>query len=114
MAKSKIPDPLERRHLVERELPTEQALAIAEAYLEDGRFEEAVAFFGKAGAEDRLDSLVGEAVEAGDVFLMNEISRVRGREPDPQTWQRLAESARRAGKDLYAETADRQAHRSDD
>ena len=31
MAKSMIPDPLKRRHLVERELPAEQALAIAEA-----------------------------------------------------------------------------------
>jgi len=114
MAKNKIPDPLERRHLVERKLPVEQALAIAEAYLEEGRSEEAVEFLEKAGAEDRLESLTREAVESGDLFLLNEISRVCRREPDSQSWQRLAESARRAGKDLYAEDADRQAKRGDD
>ena len=114
MAKSMIPDPLKRRHLVERELPAEQALAIAEAYLEAGRSEEAVEFLEKAGAEDRLESLAREAVESGDLFLLNEISRVRRREFDSQDWQRLAESARRAGKDLYAESADRQAKRGDD
>lgn len=114
MAKSKIPDPLARRHLVERNLSEAQALAIAEAYLAEQRWEEAVTFLGKAGAEDRLDSLAEEAVEAGDVFLLSEISRVRKREPEPQTWQRLAESARRAGRELYAETAERLAHRSDD
>jgi predicted Zn-dependent protease len=112
MAKSNVPNSLERRHLIERELPAARALAIAEAYLEAGRCEEAVVFLGKAGAEDRLDLLAREAVEAGDAFLLSEISRVRRREPDPQTWQQLAESARRAGKEGYAETAERQAQRS--
>lgn len=114
MAKTKIPDALERRHLIERDLSARQALAIAEAYLEEGRLEEAVVFLGKAGSEDRLESLEREAVESGDVFLLSEIARVRGREPDAQTWQQLAESARRVGKELYADTAERQAHRSDD
>ncbi len=31
MAKSKIPKPLERRHLIERELPAAQSLRTAEA-----------------------------------------------------------------------------------
>lgn len=114
MADRSIPNPLQRRHIIERDLPADQALGIADAYLEEGRREEAVAFLWKAEAEDRLESLAEEAVESGDVFLLSEIARVRGREPDAQTWQRLAESARNAGKDLYAETADRQAHRSDD
>ena len=37
MAKSRIPGPLERRHLVERELSPAQALRHAEAYLAAGR-----------------------------------------------------------------------------
>ena len=114
MAKTKIPNSLERRHLVERELSARQALAIAEAYLEEGRSEEAVVFLGKAGSDERLESLTREAVDTGDAFLLSEISRVRGRESDAQTWRQLAESARRAGKELYADTAERQAHRSDD
>ena len=114
MAKAKIPNSLERRHLVERELSARQALAIADAYLEEERLEEAVVFLSKAGEEERLEALAREAVEAGDVFLLSEISRVQGREPNSQTWQKLADSARRAGKELYADTAERQAHRSDD
>jgi hypothetical protein len=114
MAPTKLPDPLERRHLIEKELSDEQALAIAEAYLEDGRVDEAVVFFGKAQAGDRLQELADKAVESGDAFLLTEVSRVRRQEPAPEVWERLAEAARRAGKDLYAETAERQAHRGDD
>ena len=33
MARAQIPDPLSRRHLVEREMPAAQSLQIAEAYL---------------------------------------------------------------------------------
>ena len=114
MAKSNIPDPLERRHLIERELPVARSLALAEAYMEEDRSAEAVVFFGKAGAEERLQELAALAVESGDVFLMTEIATARGEDPDPETWERLAEAARRQGKELYAQAASRQADRSED
>jgi hypothetical protein len=114
MTQSKIPDPLERRHLIEKDLPAEQSLAIAEAYLADERRTEAVVFLGKAGAEQQLQELAEVAVEAGDVFLLTEVSRARGREPEPATWERLEASARRVGKDQFAEAAHRRAARSDD
>ena len=85
MAKSKIPSPLERRHLLERDLPAGQALAIAEAYLEDDRFEEAVALLARAGADDRLQVLADQAVATGDAFLLAEIAREQDREPDAET-----------------------------
>jgi hypothetical protein len=37
MARGKLPNPLERRHLVERDLSPERSRAIAEAYLAEGR-----------------------------------------------------------------------------
>jgi len=114
MAKSIIPNPLERRLLIEKELSAEQALAIAEAYNDAGRFAESVVFLGKAGADDRLTEMAEQAVSEGDGFLLSEISRVRQWEPEPELWSRLEESARRLGKLLYAETAHRQANRSDD
>ncbi len=114
MAKGTIPNPLERRHLVERQLPSDQALAIAEAYLADDRRPEAVAFLAKAGAEERLDELTEFAVADGDGFLLSELARVRQREPEPELWARLEESARAAGKLSYAESAQRQTHRSED
>ena len=113
MADTKIPNPLERRHLVERELPVEQALGLAEAYLAEDREAEAVAFLVKAGASDRLDALATEAIAAGDVFLLRAIADGRGVEPSTGEWQRLAEAARALGKEVYAESADRQANRGE-
>jgi hypothetical protein len=54
VARSKIPDPLARRHLIERSLQPAQALRVAEAYLEQGRALEAIEFLRKAEARDRL------------------------------------------------------------
>jgi len=74
MAKKKLPDPLRRRHLVEQPLDPSRALQIAEAYLEDDRAIEAVAFLLKAEARERLAALREQAVRDGDAFLLREIS----------------------------------------
>lgn len=114
MARNRIPDALERRHLIEKDLPAEQCLTIADAYLEEERVVEAVVFLGKAHAHDRLHEIAEAAIEEGDVFLLEEVARARGRQPEPGEWERLEEAARAAGKLLYAEDAQRQAHRGED
>ncbi len=113
MAKSKIPDPLARRHLLERELPPAQALRLAEAYLAEGRALEAVDFLRKAGALDRLAALRAEAVAAGDSFLLRIVTTALGEPADRETWRRLAEAAAAAGKELQAADARRQAARGE-
>ena len=114
LAKTRIPGSLERRHLIEKELPVERSLGIAEAYLAEDRVEEAIVFLGKADAQDRLDEVLEQSIESGNVFALQAITRVRRTELPPSVWQRVAERARAAGKDLYAEAAERQANRSDD
>ena len=109
-----IPDPLERRHLIERELPPEKALAIAEAYLAEERVWEAIAFLVKAGARDRLLALAEEASQAGDVFLVRELCRAAGQEPTPEGWAETARVARAAGKERFAAQAERLAERRAD
>jgi DNA-binding LytR/AlgR family response regulator len=111
MAKQTIPNPLERRHLLERELEPARALAIADAYVADARSLEAVAFLRKAGAKERLEALVQEAVREGDAFLLREVAQALGREPDAALWRQLAEAAAAAGKDRYVAEARRQAER---
>lgn len=111
MARSAIPDPLERRHLIERPLDPNRALAIAEAYLKEGRTIEAVAFLRKANAQDRLAALWQEAVRDGDPFLLREIAQALGREPDVSAWRQLEGAAAAAGKDRYAAEARRQVER---
>jgi hypothetical protein len=113
MAKSILPNPLARRHLLEREISREQALRIAEAYLEQRRSWEAIAFLVKAQARDRLQQIQAAAVEEGDSFLLREVSRALGEDPGAERWRQLATAAGAAGKQSYAVEARRQAERGE-
>ncbi|MDJ0853087.1 MAG: hypothetical protein QNK04_32350 [Myxococcota bacterium] len=114
MARSKIPDPLERRHLVERGIPPAQAERVAEAYLEQGRTVEAIDFLAKVGAEEAFGRLRREAVESGDFFLLRSIGHATGEAPQREEWAELARAAEAAGKLRYAEDARRQAERGEE
>jgi hypothetical protein len=109
VAKSKIPLSLERRHLLQREVAPPQALAIAEAYLADGRCVEAVDFQRLAEATDKLEALLEEATLAGDPFLVRTVAGALDAAPDAARWRRVADAAEAAGKTLYAADARRQA-----
>jgi hypothetical protein len=113
MAKSAIPDPLERRHLVERELPAEQALRTAEAYLAEDRVWEAIVFLGKAGAADRLAAVRDGAIAAGDTFLVRELTRALRDEMPAARWREVVAAAEAAGKDRFAAQARRLADRAE-
>lgn len=111
MAKTKIPDPLTRRHLVEGQLDPTKARAIADAYLAADRAQEAVAFLKRAEAQDALEDVFQQAVEAGDAFLLREVAGALRRDPDAATWEQLARAADASGKDRYAREARRQVAR---
>ena len=113
MSRSKIPGPLERRHLIERELAPAQALKTAEAYLAEGRALEAVEFLAKAGDEEGLQALRREALEAGDLFLLRAVADAMGKAPDRDEWLTLAAAAEASGKQRYAVDARRQAERGE-
>ena len=114
MARSNIPNPLERRHLLERDLPAAQALALAESYLELERPLEAVAFLVLAEADEKLAELVELAVEAGDAFLLKSLADVRRVQVDADAWSRLASAAEAAGKETYEALARRQFQRAEE
>jgi hypothetical protein len=113
MAKRAIPDPLVRRHLIERESAPEPSLRLAEAYLAEGRAWEAIAFLKKANAGERLAALRTEAIAAGDTFLVREITRALGDELPGAAWREVAEAAGRGGKDRYAAQAVRLSERAE-
>jgi hypothetical protein len=114
MAKSKIPDPLERRHLIEREQPPAQSLRLAEAYLAEGRTLEAVDFLRKAGEREKLAAIRAEAVAAGDAFLLRIAAAALAEPVDRESWRQAAEAAEAAGQQRYAADARRQAARGED
>jgi hypothetical protein len=113
-ARPAIPDPLERRHLLERELDAATARGIAEAYLAEERGWDAIAFLQKAGARDLLEQLRDQAVRAGDAFLLREAARALGEDPGAEQWRALGEAARAAGKERYTALASRQVARAND
>ena len=109
MAKSQIPDPLHRRHELEKDLSPERSLAIAEAYLAEDRVVEALAFLVKAEARDRLAQVRDAAVAEGDTFLLREACVALGEEPQLAHWEGALVAAEAAGRDAYAEEARRHA-----
>lgn len=113
MPKTAIPNPLERRHLIERDLPAEHSLRLADAYLAEGRQWEAIAFLSKADARDRLAALRTEAIAAGDAFLVREITRALRDELPPEQWNAVAAAAEAAGKERYTGQARRLADRAE-
>ena len=113
MAKSLIPDPLTRRHLLEKDLDEAHAMKIAEAYLAEGRVDEAIDFLSKAGATDRLEALSSDAIASGDAFLVQSVVRLTGVAVGSEAWLRCAEKADELGKARYADVARRQASPSD-
>lgn len=106
-----IPDPLARRHELEKALDPARARAIAEAYLAEQRELEAIAFLKKAGESEALEKLCATAVERGDAFLLREACAALGREPERAAWERLARAADTHGRERYASEARRQVER---
>ena len=113
MARSAIPNPLDRRHLIEKNLSEAQALQLAESYLAEGRTVEAIEFLAKADARDKLAELRAAAVAAGDVFLLRAAARALGESPSRAEWSAVAEAAAAAGRDRYAAAGRRQLERDD-
>ncbi len=114
MAKAKIPDPLERRHLVEKELPAAQARAIADAYLAEDRCVEAVDFLKIAGAGEALAALRERSIAEGDAFLLRAVAGAQGVPPSRADWQKLGAGATAHGRERYAVEARRQIERGED
>jgi hypothetical protein len=114
MARSKIPNPLERRHVIQRSLAEAQALRIAEGYLEEGRLIDALDFLEKAGASDQLAELRRQAIDSGDAFLLRAVAAAMDAPLEVEEWQALAGAAAAAGMDRYADDARRQANREED
>jgi hypothetical protein len=114
MARSRIPDPLKRRHLIESDHSADQSLATAEAYLEEGRVVEALAFLVKAEAGERLAELRRQAVEEGDAFLLRAVASADRSPPERAEWASLAAAAEAAGKERYAVEARRHAGRGEE
>src|SRR5262249_33276255 len=104
----------ERRHLVEKELPADQARSIAESYLAEERWLEAIDFLKIAGAAERLAELRQRAISQGDAFLLRAVAGAQEKPASREDWQQLGATATEHGLERYALEARRQLERSDE
>lgn len=111
MKKNASPNPLERRHVLSEDLDRMRALAIAEAYMLQGRVLDSIAFFDKAKEPSRLESILLDSVEEGDAFLFRAVCELLGRESTSAQWRKLASTAETKGKLMYSAEATRQLQR---
>jgi hypothetical protein len=105
LAKTKLPDPLSRRHLLGGEMDAAKAKELAQLYLDAGREIEAIEFFAKAGDREALVAQQEIAVGRGDVFLMKAASAGLEEEPSAARWQALADAAVAGGRQRDADSA---------
>jgi len=113
MARTRIPNALDRRHLIEKRMSGAQTLHLAEAYLADGRTLEALDFLAKEEGHEHLVELRAGAIAAGDVFLLRATARAMQEPPTGEEWRAIADAAEAAGRELDAASALRQLERSD-
>jgi tetratricopeptide (TPR) repeat protein len=102
-AMSKLPDSLKRRDtLYGRNTPAELLSEFGDLYFQEGRLNDAVAFFGRAGDHKGLRRIHQKAMEQGDFFLFSRAMEFLQEEVSLEDWQRLGTQALGTGKYLFA------------
>ena len=102
---------LRRRHLAESH---PQLGPSGKAFLEEGRWGEAVECFSAAKDLEGAALLAAKALEAGDLFYYRQAQRILGREPAASDLAQLAENASSAGKAAFAASARKSISDGDD
>ena len=102
-AMSKLPDPLKRRDILYgRDTPAKVLTEYGELYLQQGRSNDAVEFFGEACYKEGLLSVRDMALKEGDLFLLSRAMEFLQEEVSPEDWKELAQNALEKGKYVFA------------
>ncbi|HID07793.1 MAG TPA: hypothetical protein EYP10_11680 [Armatimonadetes bacterium] len=106
MGSNRLPDPLQRREILYgKDTPSETLIECGRLYLEEGRWNDAVEFFGRAHYKEGLFELKELALREGDYFLMSQVSEFLGEELEAEEWKRLGQRALERGKFHFAQKA---------
>ena len=101
MVDKRLPrSPQERRQWVAESSPRLAEAGLA--FLELGRWGEALECLSLAGHTQGLEDLMDRAAQAGDLFYWRMAAKALGREPDPAAQAALVQTARAAGKESFA------------
>lgn len=106
MAKDGLPDPIMKREIVYG--GKNWGLSPKECgrrLVEKGQYQDALLFFIRADAQDKIDELKKLAVEEGNAFTLEQIEKFADRETDLEAWEKLRENAEKLEKLQYAKRA---------
>ena len=110
MAKNKLFTCLKKRnylntHVFERK----ECIKYGELYQKQGFLSDAIDFFVKAEAKEKLEELLPQVITEGDVFLFTKIYQALKKKPSTSDWERIGEVAFKLGKWQFALKAFRSA-----
>jgi len=91
-----------RKLLHDKSSTPDKLIGAGEAFLEAGRYYDAVDFFEKADARDRLAEMVEAAITEGDTALLLRVKKLLGEEPEPEELRRAALKATESGRSTMA------------
>jgi len=99
----KIPDSITKRDLLHgaRKASPADILTLGEMYYSGGQCSDAIDFFARAEAKDRLAAVAQELINQGDTFLLLKVVRLVGNISDAQILE-CAQRAEALGKIRYA------------
>ena len=100
---SKLPDPLKRRDvLYGQNTPAKVLRDYGDLYLNEGKLNDAVEFFGQTCYNEGLQRIRQMAIEEGDLFLFSRATEFLQEEVSPEAWKKLGKKTLGQGKYLFA------------
>ena len=108
MASVTIPVSIAQRHklLFTGKAPAAELRRLGDLHRERGLLHDALEFYRSVGNDDAIQALAAAAEAEADLVLFLNAARALGKEPDRAALKRLAEAARRLGKESTALKAD--------
>ncbi|MEW6359126.1 MAG: hypothetical protein AB1696_22520 [Planctomycetota bacterium] len=114
MASKPLPGYSEKRKILfSKTMPAEEIDSSGQAFLDEGRLNEALDLFEQSGNKEKVKQIVAKAREAGDVSIWLRAKRMLGETPAPEMWEGIAEQALAFGKENFAAWAFEQAGMKD-
>jgi len=106
MAKGELPDPVIKREVVFGKRQWNLAtIECGKLCVENGQYVDALLYFLKAEAMEKIEELKLLAIEEGNAFLLGHIEKLLIQEPDKDMWKTLEKNAHKHGKFAYEENA---------
>jgi len=103
MAKNKLFTCLKKRNYLNTPVfERKECIKYGELYQKQGFLSDAIDFFAKAEAKERLEGLLPQVMSEGDVFLLTKIYQALKRKPSASDWEKIGEIAFKLGKWQFA------------